>query len=276
MQPYEKVFRNLKRKNEGALVAFTVIGDPDYKTSLEIVKKNADAGADMLELGLPFSDPIADGPSIQAADIRALNSGMDTDKVFKFVGELRRCTDIPIGLLTYYNLVYQRGISKFFSDAKNAKVNSVLIADLPIEECNDAIREATNYGIDMVFMVSPLTDDLRIKKIAEYATGFIYAVARLGVTGAKAGLGKSASVLVKRIRKFTDKPVCVGFGISKPKHVTEVISSGADGAIVGSAVVDLIAKNLKNKKQMFEGIYNYVYCMKEAAKITKSPHSPNS
>ena len=238
----------------------------DYETSMEIAKKIVDAGADMLELGLPFSDPIADGPSIQAADIRALNSGMDTDKVFKFIGELRSCTDVPIGLLAYYNLVYQRGISKFFSDAKNAEINSVLIADLPIEECNDALKEAKNYGIDAVFMASPLTSNLRIKKIARYATGFIYAVARLGVTGAKAGLGESASVLVKRIRKFTDKPICVGFGISKPEHVREVIASGADGAIVGSAIVDLIAKNLKNKKQMLEDIHNYMHSMKEATK----------
>ena len=273
MTPYSDAFGRLK--NDGALVAFIVVGDPDYETSLEIAKKIVDAGADMLELGLPFSDPIADGPSIQAADIRALDNGMDTDKAFKFIEDLRSCTDMPIGILSYYNLVYQHGIKKFFSDAKNAKINSVLIADLPIEECNDALKEAKNYGIDSVFMVSPLTDDLRIKKIAGYATGFIYAVARLGVTGAKAGLEESASVLVKRIRKFTDKPICVGFGISKPEHVRQVIASGSNGAIVGSAIVDLIANNLKNKEQMLDNIYSYVKDMKGAAKITKSPHSPN-
>lgn len=269
MKTYKKVFENLKRKNEGALVAFIVIGDPDYETSMEIAKKIVAAGADMLELGLAFSDPIADGPSIQAADIRALDNGMNTDKAFKFIEDLRRCSDVPIGILSYYNLVYQHGIKKFFSDAKNAEINSVLIADLPIEECNDALKEAKNYGIDAVFMASPLTTNLRIKKIAGYATGFIYAVARLGVTGAKAGLGESASVLVKRIRKFTNKPICVGFGISRPEHVKEVIASGADGAIVGSAIVDLIAKNLKNKEQMLEDIYNYVYNMKEATRNNK-------
>lgn len=264
MISYSEAFGRLK--SDGALIAFIVIGDPDYETSMEIAKKIVAAGADMLELGLPFSDPIADGPSIQAADIRALDSRMDTDKVFKFIDELRGCTDVPIGLLAYYNLVYQRGIGKFFSDAKNAEINSVLIADLPIEECNDALKEAKNYGIDTIFMASPLTSNLRIKKIAGYATGFIYAVARLGVTGAKAGLGESASVLVKRIRKFTNKPICVGFGISRPEHVREVIASGADGAIVGSAIVDLIARNLNNRQKMLDEIYNFIRVMKNSTR----------
>lgn len=264
MKYYNEVFKKLKKNNEGALVAFTVIGDPNYKTSLEITKKIVDAAADILELGIPFSDPIADGPTIQAADVRALNNGMNTDKVFGFVKEIRNYTDIPIGLLTYYNLVYQRGVGKFYKDAKNAGVNSILTVDMPIEESNKIIAEAKNNKIETVFMISPLTDNNRIKKIAKNTNGFIYVVSRLGTTGAKSDLQKSTLILIKRIRKVTDKPVCVGFGISKPLHVKNVIKAGADGAIVGSAIVDLIAKNISNKEKMLNEIYNYINNMKKA------------
>ena len=264
MKSYKEAFEELKIKNEGALAAFTVIGDPNYKTSLEIAKKIIDAGADMLELGLPFSDPIADGPTIQAADMRALKSGINTDKVFEFVKELRKNTDVPIGFLCYYNLIYQRGIEKFYSDAKKAGVNSILIADMPIEEYSAVHSCAKNNKLDSVLMISQLTNNKRIKKIAENASGFIYAVSRLGVTGAKSSLEESTLSLIKRIRQFTSKPVCVGFGISKPEHVKSVIKAGANGAIVGSAIVDLIAKNINNKNKMLNKIYDYVKEMKDA------------
>ncbi|MBI3027030.1 tryptophan synthase subunit alpha [Candidatus Woesearchaeota archaeon] len=267
MKSYNEVFEKLKRNNEGALITFTVIGDPNYKTSLEIIKKIVDAGADILELGLPFSDPIADGPTIQAADVRALNNGMNTDKVFEFIKEIRNYTDIPIGLLSYFNLVYQRGIEKFYKDAKNAGVNGILIADMPIEESNKIITEAKNNKIETVFMISPLTNNYRIKRIAENATGFVYVVSRLGVTGAKSSLEKSILSLIKRIRHFTNNPLCVGFGVSKPEHVKSVIKAGSDGAIVGSAIVDLIAKNINSKDKMLSKIYYYVKGMKEATQL---------
>ena len=264
MKSYNEVFRNLKNSKEGALVAFTVIGDPNYKTSLEITKKIIDAGADIIELGLPFSDPIADGPSIQAANVRALNDGINTDNVFEFVKELRKYTDIPIGFLSYYNLIYQRGIKKFYSDSRKSGVNGILIADVPIEEYNTIFKNAKDTNIDTVFMISPLTDNKRIKKIAKSTTGFIYAVSRLGVTGARSNLEKSTLILIKRIRKFTNKPTCVGFGISKPEHVKSIIKAGADGVIVGSAIVDLIAENINNEEKMLNYIYAYIKSMKVA------------
>ena len=267
MKTYKESFEALKSKKEGALIAFTVIGDPNYKTSLEITKKIVDAGADMLELGLPFSDPIADGKTIQAADIRALNSGINTDQVFNFVRDLRKYTDIPIGFLSYANLVYQRGIEKFHSDSKKSEINSILIADMPIEESDIILKEAEDNSIDTIFMISPLTSDDRIKKIAEKTSGFIYAVSRLGVTGAKENLEKSTLSLIKRIRRFTNKPICVGFGISKPIHAKNVIKEGADGVIVGSAIVNLIAKNINNKEKMLGYIYNYVKNMKSGTRI---------
>jgi len=265
MNLYKKTFNELKKKNEGALVAFTVIGDPNYKTSLEIIKKMIDSGADILELGLPFSDPIADGKTIQAADMRALKNGMNTDKAFDLIKNVRKYNDmIPIGLLVYGNLIFQRGINKFYNDAARAGANSILVADVPIEEADEYIKAARKNKVDTVFIVSPLTSNERIKKIVSKTTGFVYVVSRLGVTGARAALEGSTLKLIKRIREHTKKPLCVGFGISKPKHVKAVIKAGADGAIVGSAVVNLIEKNAGNKSKMLGKIGYYLKSMKKA------------
>ena len=172
MKSYNEVFKDLKNRKEGALIAFTVIGDPDYKTSLDIIKKIADSGADALELGVPFSDPIADGRTIQAADLRSLENGMNTDKALEFVRDLRRYTGIPIGLLTYYNIVFRRGLEKFYRDAHKAGVNSVLIADLPIEESGNIIEISKKSKVDAVFMISQLSDEKRIRKIAVSSSSF--------------------------------------------------------------------------------------------------------
>ena len=267
MESYKETFSQLKKKKQGALVAFTVIGDPDYKTSLEIVKKIIDSGADILELGIPFSDPIADGPTIQAADMRALNSRMDTDRIFDFLKEIRDYNrNIPIGLLVYGNLILQRGIDTFYKDAAKAGVNSVLAADIPIEESDEYAKSAERNKIDMVFIVSPLTSDKRIKKIVDKTTGFVYVVSRLGVTGAKSTLENSTLELIKRIGRFTDKALCVGFGISKPEHAKAVIRAGAHGVIIGSSIVHLIEKNLCAKNAILNEVGSYINTMKAATK----------
>ncbi len=263
MKSYNEVFSELKKKKEGALIAFIVAGDPNFETSIGIAKKIVDAGADILEIGLPFSDPIADGKTIQTADIRALQSGMNTDKFFEFISELRKYTDIPIGVLSYYNLIYQRGVEKFCSDSKKAGINSILVADIVIEESDLIVENAKKYGIGAVFMITQLTSDPRIKEISSHSTGFIYLVSRLGVTGASDSLDKSTLDLIKRTRKFTSKPLCVGFGISNPTHVKEVIHAGADGAIVGSAIVDLIGKNLDDKDKMLKEVGDFVKELKQ-------------
>lgn len=264
MKSYNEVLSNLRGKKEGALIAFIVIGDPDYKTSLEVAKKIVDAGSDIIELGIPFSDPIADGKTIQTADLRALSKGMNPDKVFEFVKDLRKYTDIPIGLLTYYNIVYQRGIQKFYQDAKKSGVNSILIADLSIEEAEPVVSVSKKEKVDTVFMISQLSDNNRIKKITESSSGFIYLVSRLGITGVRHEIYDSTLSLIKKVREFTDKPLCVGFGISTPSHVKQIISAGADGAIVGSAIVSLIEKNLGKKEQMLSEITDFVKILKEA------------
>jgi tryptophan synthase alpha chain len=267
MNSYKTIFNELKKKRQGALVAFTVLGDPNYKTSLEIIKELIDSGADILELGLPFSDPIADGKTIQAADMRALKSGINTDKAFQLLKSVRKYNDkVPIGLLVYGNLIYQRGINKFYSDADKSGVNSVLVADVPVEESGDYVKAAKRNRIDTVFIVSPLTSNERIKKIVGNTSGFVYIVSRLGVTGAKATLQDSTLKLIKRIRKYTKKPLCTGFGISKPEHVKNVIKAGADGAIVGSAIVNMIEKNLSDKSRMLNRISSYINFMKNATK----------
>ncbi len=266
MSRYKKTFQRLKKNKERALVPFVVVGDPDYKTSLQIVKTIVDAGADILELGFSFSEPIADGPTIQTAGVRAISAGSNTDKNFKFVKEVRKFTDIPIGILIYTNLIYPRGIEKFYKDAKEAGIDSVLVADLPAEEAEPYAQTAKKYQVGTVFIVSPLTDNIRLSKISKKTTGFIYVVSRLGVTGARQDLQQGTLNLLKRIKPRTKLPLCVGFGISKPEHVKSVCKAGADGAIVGSAIVKIIENNLKNKKVMFKKIENYVKSMKNATK----------
>ena len=267
MSRYTKLFNQLKKSKEKALIPFVVAGDPNYKISLEIVKTIISAGADILELGFVFSEPIADGPTIQTAGIRALRSGVNTDKNFNFIKQIRKFNDkIPIGILIYANLIFQRGINKFYADAAKAGIDSVLVADLPIEEADDYIKAARKHKVDTIFILSPLTSNERLKKITKKTKGFVYVVSRLGVTGAKADLQEGTLKLLRRIRPKTKLPLCVGFGISKPEHVKAVCKAGANGAVVGSAVVSIIEKNLRNKKAMLKKIGNYIGIMKNATK----------
>jgi|TARA_B100001971_G_C18222758_1_gene558298 tryptophan synthase alpha chain len=267
MNRYKKTFSKLKEKKVKALVPFVVAGDPNHNTSLEIVKTIINAGADILELGFTFSEPIADGPTIQTAGIRALKSGSNTDKNFSFIREIRKFNNkIPIGILIYANLIYQRGIDNFYKDSKQSGIDSVLVADLPIEEAEPYIKAARKNKIDTIFIVSPLTDNKRLEKIAKKTKGFVYVVSRLGVTGVRLDIQHGTLELLKRIRPKTRLPICVGFGISKPEHVSQICKAGADGAIVGSAIVKIIEENLNNKEIMLKKIGNYIVGMKNAAK----------
>ena len=261
MKTYKQVFSEL---NRAALIPFFVIGDPDFDTSFEIVKTAIDAGADILELGIPFSDPIADGPTIQKADIRALTNGMNVKKAREFIKKVKDYKDIPIGMLMYYNLIYQYGTEKFFSDFHEAGVNSILIADLSIDDADEVMAPAKSAGLDTVFMVTPNTDTERIKKIASKTTGFIYTVSLLGVTGGRENLSDVVEELVKELKKLTDVPVCVGFGISKAEHAAAVASAGADGVIIGSKIVGLIEENLDDKERMLAEISTFLREVKNA------------
>jgi len=264
MKSYKQTFTELARQNRPALIPFFVIGDPDFDTSLEIVKTAIDAGADILELGIAFSDSIADGPTIQKADIRAMRSGMTVAKACRFIRQVKDYRDIPIGLLMYYNLIYQYGIEKFFADFHKAGVNSILVADLSIDDAGEIEGPAKAAGLDTVFMVTPITAPERMKLIASKTTGFIYTVSVLGVTGSRNELSDTVEGLVARLKKLTDVPICVGFGVSKPEHAAAIAAAGADGVIIGSKVVSLIEANLDNKQKMLAEITTFLAEVKTA------------
>ena len=267
IETYQEMFKRVKDKGEGVFIPFMVAGDPDFETSLEIIKKMVEGGADALEIGFPFSDPVADGQTVQSADLRALNAGMTTDKCFEFIRRIREFTEIPIGLLVYYNLIYQRGIDKFYEDALESGVNGVLAADLPPEEAEESVKAARKYGVDPIFLAAQTTSNERLKQIAEMCSGFLYVVSVMGVTGARSEVKTSSVELVERMRSHTDLPLCVGFGISKPEHVAEVIKAGADGAIIGSALINIVEENLHDKEVMLDKVHKRCAELKSATKI---------
>jgi tryptophan synthase alpha chain len=261
MATYKETFAKLDR---AALIPFFVIGDPDFDTSLDIVKSALDAGADVLELGIAFSDPIADGPTIQAADIRAIDSGMTVERALEFIKQVTDYKPVPIGLLIYYNLVFQYGTEKFFADFKAAGGSSILIADLSIDDADEVIPAAEKVQLETVFMVTPNTADDRAKLIAEKSTGFIYTVSTLGVTGARAALSDMVKPLIAKLKSMTDTPVCVGFGISSADHAKQVADAGADGVIIGSRIVKMIENNLGDKPAMIKEISEFITEVKSA------------
>ena len=241
MRSYKDIFDSNDR---AAMIPFFVLGDPDQERSLELIKTAIDAGADVLELGIPFSDPIADGPTIQKADIRALENGITCTGAFEIIRQIKEYRDIPIGLLMYYNLICHYGKENFYRDAAAAGVNSVLVADLCVDDAEEVSELVEQNKLESVYMVTPNTSAERKKRVAELCTGFIYTVAVLGVTGARAELGESIVPLIQSLKELTEVPVCVGFGVSKPEHARQLAQAGADGVIVGSAVVNIIEKNL--------------------------------
>lgn len=230
-------FSELKKKKEGALIAYICAGDPTTEATKEYVTALVRGGVDVIELGLPFSDPVADGPTIQAGIERALNGGMTPDIYFKAVGSLR--VHIPLVVMTYYNLIFKRGLEKFVKDCVASGISGIIVPDLPAEEAGELAGFCKQYEIDLIFLVAPTTTESRMKRILSQGTGFIYLVARLGVTGARSDIANSTRELIKRVK--TSTPKAVGFGISNGRQAAEIIGAGADGVIVGSAFVDIIA-----------------------------------
>ena len=261
MKTYKDIFAN---RDKAALIPFFVLGDPDYQSSLTLIKGAIDAGADVLELGIPFSDPIADGPTIQKADIRALEAGMTCEKALDLIREIKAYADIPIGLLMYYNLIYHYGHDRFYRDAAAAGVNSVLVADVCIDDADEVAGPASAAGLDTVFMVTPITRPERMELIASKTTGFIYTVSLLGVTGARTELSDTVEDLVGKLKGMTDVPVCVGFGISRPEHAAAVAQAGADGVIIGSKIVGLIENNLDDTDKALAEITDFLTQVKAA------------
>jgi len=252
------------RQNRPAFIGFTVAGDPDKETCIRAAMALIDGGTDILELGVPFSDPVADGPTIQKADERALAAGTKSDTVFEIVRELRKKTEVPIVFLVYYNMVFHRGIDQFYKEAHMTGVDGILIADMPVEESDDVYETALRYGIDPIFLITQTTSDERIKQIAARAHGYLYLVAVLGVTGVRDTVSSGALELLQKVRKYTSVPLALGFGISTPDHAKTCAEAGADGVIVGSAIVDIVEKNLGQPDTMARHLKTYVAQMKKA------------
>lgn len=237
-------FAELKKQGRSAFVTFVMAGDPDPKTSLDIVKALPKAGADIIELGMPFTDPMADGPSIQAAGLRALKAGMTLKKTLEMVRGFRQDDDAtPVVLMGYYNPIYIYGVEKFLADAKAAGVDGLIIVDLPPEEDDELCLPAMRAGLNFIRLATPTTDDKRLPAVLANTSGFVYYVAITGITGAAAPDSKTVGEAVARIKRHTKLPVCVGFGIRTPE-AARAIAENANGSVVGTALVDALRGSL--------------------------------
>jgi len=260
-------FEKLKAQGGKALIPYIMAGDPDLDTTGKLILEMEKSGADIIELGVPFSDPLADGPTIQRAAIRALKGKANLHHVFGLVKDTRKVSEIPIILMLYYNLVLKYGEERFVSDAVNAGVDGVIVPDLPPEEADGLTRAAIQHGFDVIFLLAPTSSPDRIKLVAGSSTGFIYYVSLTGVTGARSTLDKGIEASLKKIRRVTAKPVCVGFGISRPEQAREV-AAWADGVIVGSAIVGKVEKG-SNKAGIVKEVGSFVKALKKAVSPEK-------
>ena len=257
-------FEELKRRGEKAFIAFITAGDPSLEVTGSLVIELEKRGVDIVELGVPFSDPLADGPTIQAASERALKNKVSLRDILGLVKGLRKKVKIPLVLLTYYNPVYRYGLEKFARDAAGAGVDGVIIPDLPPEEGKELKVYAGKVGLDSIFLVAPTSTLERIRLVAKNSTGFIYYVSLTGVTGARDKLTETIKPALGKIHRFTKKPVAVGFGISRPRQVKEIVPF-AEGVIVGSAIVKRIEENL-NHKNLTGQVGSFVEGLVKAAK----------
>jgi tryptophan synthase alpha chain len=244
MQPtrIQLLFESLKRERRAALIAYVTAGDPSPERTPGIVAALERGGVDLVELGVPFSDPIADGPVIQRGADRALRAGTNVPKVLEMARKIREQSQIPLLLFTYMNPVLRYGLEKLATDAKAAGIDGCLLTDLSVEEAGSYMGVMRSAGLDTVFLAAPTSTDARLKLAAEYSTGFVYLVSRTGVTGERAALSDALAPLISRTRAVTDLPLAAGFGISTPEQAG-VVAKIADGVVVGSAIVRMIEKN---------------------------------
>jgi tryptophan synthase alpha chain len=262
MNRIEQKFQALKIQKRKAFIAFITAGDPDLSTTEDLVVALEDAGVDIIELGIPFSDPLADGPTIQASFFRALKKGTTVKKILETVKRIRLKTSIPIAFMTSYNPILRFGEKKFIKACAQVGVDGLIVPDLPPEEAQNLRRLAQRYGIATIFFVAPTSQDERIKANTKASSGFIYYVSLTGITGTQKAVAQAVVKQIKHIKRFTDKPVCAGFGISTPQQVKE-IGSAADGVIVGSAIVKAIDLN-KGDRELVQIVCRYVSSLVKA------------
>ena len=250
------------RFKKNVFMPFLVIGDPEYGQSIRLIKTLIDNGADALELGFAFSDPIADGPAIQRANKRALDNNITTAKAFEILKLIREYSEIPISLMLSFNIVYNYGIENFYEKCVELNIDAVLCPDVPLEESRELLESAEKYKIHQVFLISPETSVERMRIINQVCSGYVYLVSLLGTTGARDKINQELLGLIKLVKQNMEYPVYVGFGISKPEHVQEMISLGADGVICGSAFCKLVEENLDNYDKMEEAIRDFSNSMR--------------
>ena len=265
MERYKNLFAQLKDRKEGAFVPFVTLGDPSVEQSLKIIDTLIEAGADALELGIPFSDPLADGPTIQEATLRAFAAGVTPSQCFEMLALIRqKHPTIPIGLLMYANLVFSKGIDEFYAQCEKVGVDSVLVADVPVEESAPFRTAALRHNIAPIFICPPNADEELLRQIASYGRGYTYLLSRAGVTGAENRAALPLYHLVEKLKQYDAPPSLQGFGISAPEQDAGAIEAGAAGAISGSAIVKIIEKNVAAPDQMLAELKAFVSAMKTA------------
>ncbi|MFI3246735.1 MAG: tryptophan synthase subunit alpha [Ferrimonas sp.] len=265
MSRYQRLFEELRLCDEGAFIPFVTLGDPTLAASLELIIEMVEAGADGLELGLPFSDPAADGPTIQNANIRALNAGATPNACFELIAEVRRrYPALPIGLLVYANLVFSPGIAVFYQRCADAGVDSVLVADVPVHESAEFAAAAKSAGIAPIFIAPPNADSDTLQQVAHAGAGYTYLLSRAGVTGTETAAGMPVERLLKDLKRFNAPPPILGFGIATPMQVRAALAAGAAGVISGSAVVQKIEQHLHDPTARLQALRKFVGQMKAA------------
>lgn len=266
MNRIDKTFAQLKRSRKKAFIAYITGGDPDLETTEKVVAALERSGADIVEIGIPFSDPIADGPVIQKAVHRSLSGGCSVDGIFQTVRNIRKRVSLPIVFMTYYNILYRRGIKKFVKQAVNCGADGIIVPDLPLEESQDLLKTASAEDFKVIMLTAPTTHPDRFRMIAEASQGFVYHVSLTGVTGVRSSLQPELKKDLARLWKITKKPLCVGFGVSGPDRAAE-IAGYSDGVIVGSAIVKVVEENLGQKEEIPRKVELF------ASKIAKAVHS---
>jgi tryptophan synthase alpha chain len=267
MSRLKSTFAALRERNERALVPFVTCGDPELQTTKKLVLAYAQAGADVIEIGIPFTDPLADGPTIQRASERALAAGTTMEDALELIADLRRETEVPLVPMTYINPVYQIGYEAFAQKCAQVGADGVIISDLPPEEGGEWVEAGQNFGVDTVFLVAPTSDEARLQTVAQCASGFVYAVARLGVTGARSDVPPEIGDLISRLKKHTQTPICAGFGFSSPEQIRQTCASTeVDGIVVASALIDRFSNTPGSIDERIEAAAQMVRELKEATR----------
>jgi tryptophan synthase alpha chain len=270
MSRLQSTFQQLKARNERALVPFVTCGDPDLATTQELIGAYIEAGADIVEIGIPFTDPLADGPTIQRASERALAAGTTMDHALNLIAKVReKYSDTPLVPMTYVNPVYQIGYDKFAARCAEVGADGVIISDLPPEAGSNWIAAAAKHDVGTVFLIAPTSDEQRVQSVAASTTGFIYAVARMGVTGAKSDVPPEIGELIRRVRAHTATPICAGFGFSSPQQIRSTCaSSDVDGIVVASALIDKIESTPGSTTERVAAAAALVRKLKDATRLS--------